>query len=350
MYKRANSLACFMENINDFKAFLNTPRYIVITSHRNPDGDAIGSSLALYHYLIQHGHTVRVAFPSEFPSNFAWMAHSDRILIHDIEPEGVEEALDKADLVFCLDFNGLDRIDRMGEYIRNLTCKMAMIDHHLYPENFVDYMLSDTTASSTCELIYDFLKLLGAENEINQTIGECIYTGIVTDTGSFRYATSSKLFKTVAFLLDKGVDDTKLQNLIHNCLNVKNLELLGHCLNNRMEIWDEFKTGLITLTKGDYEKFDIQRGDTEGIVNYLLMLKDVHIAAFITEQPTIVKISLRSKGNISVQEIAKKHFRGGGHLNASGGASYASLKATVKRFKELLPEYKEKILDFSPTN
>ncbi len=340
-----------MENSQELRELLSSPKYIVITSHRNPDGDAIGSSLALYHYLMQNGHTVRVAFPSEFPGIFAWMPDSDKILIHDIEPEETDTALNMADIIFSLDYNGLDRIDKMGEVIGALTkTTKVMIDHHLYPDHFVDFMLSDTTASSTCELIYDFLKLMGAEHEINQTIGECMYTGIVTDTGSFKYSTSAKLFRTVAFLLEKGVDDTKLQNLINNSLQLKNLQLLGHCLNNRMEILEEYKTGIIHLTKDDYEKFDIQRGDTEGIVNYLLMLKDVHIAAFITEQPTIVKMSLRSKGKISVQEIAKKHFRGGGHLNAAGGASFASLSSTLKRFKALLPDYKEQILAYQPTN
>lgn len=338
-----------MENLNELKSILSIPKYIVITSHRNPDGDAIGSSLALYHYLIQHGHTVKVAFPSEYPANFSWMPHADKALIHDIDPEEVEAALKKADVIFSLDYNGLDRIDKMGECIAELKATKVMIDHHLYPDNFVDFMLSDTTASSTCELVYDFIKLLGAEDEINTTIGACIYTGIVTDTGSFKYSTSAKLFKTVAALLEKGVDDTKLQNLINNCLAIKNLQLLGYCLNKRMEILEEYKVGIIVLTKSDYEKFDIQRGDTEGIVNYLLMLKDVHLAAFITEQPTIVKISLRSKGNISVQEMAKKHFRGGGHKNAAGGASYASLPATIKKFKKLIPQYQEQILAYSPT-
>jgi len=337
-----------MENIAELKSYLNIPRDIVITSHRNPDGDAIGSSLGLYHYLLKNGHAVHVAFPSDYPESFGWMKGSDKILIHDTYPERVDDKLKKADVVFCLDYNGLDRIDKMGEVIGGVRAKKVMIDHHLYPDNFVDYMLSDTTASSTCELIYDFLEMLGVKDEIDLNIGESIFVGMVTDTGSFRYATSPKLFRIVANLVDLGVDDYKIQNLIHNSLTIKNLNLLGHCLNNRMEIIEEFKTGIIVLTKKDYETFDIQRGDTEGIVNYLMMLQDVHVAAFITEQPTIVKLSLRSKGDISVQEICKKHFRGGGHKNASGGASYSSLSATVRKFKELLPEYKDKILAYSP--
>ena len=168
-------------------------------------------------------------------------------------------------------------------------------------------------------------------------------TGILTDTGSFKYSTSPKLFRIVADLLERGVDDYALQDVIFNSLTEKQLRLLGHVLDNRMEILHEYKTGIFTLTKRDYENFDIQRGDTEGIVNYLLMLKNVKVAVFIHEQPTIVKISMRSKGDFSVQEICRKHFRGGGHKNASGGASYSSLNATVNKFKKLLPSYKEQL-------
>ena len=197
-----------------------------------------------------------------------------------------------------------------------------MIDHHLYPDDFCDYTFSDTSASSTCEMIYDFITGLDEAEKLTIPLGECLYSGILTDTGSFKYSTSSKLFRVVAGLKDMGVDDTMLQNLLFNSLPEKNLRLLGYCLNNCMEILPEYKTGIISLTKEDYEHFDIQRGDTEGIVNYLLMMKEIKLAAFITEQPTIVKISLRSKGDFSVQEIAKKYFRGGGHKNASGGASF----------------------------
>ena len=215
----------------------------------------------------------------------------------------------------------------------------------MYPDNCAEYLFSDTSASSTCEMIYEFIEALGDREMISTSIGESLMTGILTDTGSFTYSTSPKLFKTVASLLEIGVDDYKLQGLIFNSMPVKNLKLLGYCLNQRMEILEEYKTGIITLSKKDYEHFDIQRGDTEGIVNYLLKLKEVTMAAFITEQPTIVKVSLRSKGDFSVQEICKKHFKGGGHLNASGGYSFQSLSGTLKRFKGLLPEYKDKLLN-----
>ena len=331
--------------IHDVRNWLAVPKDIVITSHRNPDGDAIGSSLGLYHYLIQLGHTVRIIFPSEFPVVFDFMTNSKEIIIYDLDQEHSKELLQKADIIFVVDYNALDRVDKMGEIINAFrhSPKIIMIDHHLYPEPFADYILSDTTASSASELIYDFILMLGEKDKMNKTIAECLYTGILTDTGSFKFSTSPKLFRTCANLLEYGVDDARLQDKIYNSFVEKNLRLLGYCLDNRMEILPEFKTGIITLSKQDYEKFDIQRGDTEGIVNYLLSLKDVRLACFITEQPTIVKLSLRSKGDFNVQEVCRDHFKGGGHKNASGGYSFTGLKATLAKFKELLPKYQQKL-------
>ena len=329
-----------MEFAVEIKSLLKLPKDIVIVTHRNPDGDAIGSSLAMYHYLRHLGHSVTVISPSEYPSFLNWMPGIDQILVYDTDEDSVKATMKKADLAFCLDFNALDRIDKVGDILaaqESLT--KILIDHHLHPEGFADYMISDSTSSSTCEMVYEFIVALGDQNLIDEIIGDSIFTGILTDTGSFKYGTSPKLFRIVAELLELGVDDYKLQDLIFNCLHEKHLRLLGHCLYNRMEILPEYQTGIIVLTKEDYADLDIQRGDTEGIVNYLLKIKHVKVAAFIMEQPKIVKISLRSKGDFSVQEIAKKHFRGGGHKNASGGASFQSLATTVKKFKEVLPRY-----------
>jgi phosphoesterase RecJ-like protein len=333
-----------MENLEQLKGLLNIPKYIVITAHRNPDGDAIGSCLGLYHFLSRNGHTVRVVLPSEYPANFGWMKDVEQVFIYDLQPDKSKEVFEKADMVFCLDFNSLDRIDKLGEYLMEMKkTTTVLIDHHIDPEPFADFVLSDTSASSTSELIYDFIHLLGKGKEIDPVIGDCLYTGIVTDTGSFKYSTSPKLFRIVAQLLEIGVDDYALQELIFNCLPEKQLRLLGHCLANRMEILEEFGTGIITLTRKDYERFNIQRGDTEGIVNFLLKMKKVKVAAFITEQPNIVKLSLRSKGAFSVQEIASAHFKGGGHRNAAGGYSYLGLRKTVAKFKEILPSFKDKL-------
>jgi bifunctional oligoribonuclease and PAP phosphatase NrnA len=330
-----------MENYDEIKKLLSYPKDVVIVTHRNPDGDAIGSSLGLYHYLKKTGHSPKVICPSESPDFLNWMADADKIIIYDTDPEEAKRIIERAELVFYLDFNSLDRIDKVGELTDLLKAPKIMIDHHLFPENLADFLISDTDASSTCELVFEFIVNLGDKSEMDQTIGECLFAGILTDTGSFKYSTSPKLYRIVAELVEAGVDDYKLQDMIFNSMEEKHLRLLGHCLNNRMEILTEFKTGIITLTKEDYADFDIQRGDTEGIVNYLLKLKNVKLAVFITEQPTIVKISLRSKGDFSVQEIVRRHFKGGGHKNAAGGASFQSLKATVHRFKSLLPHYKD---------
>ena len=301
-----------MENIKELKALLAYPKDIVITTHRNPDGDAIGSSLAVYHFLNKLGHVVRIVSPSEYPDVFSWMKDIDKIIVYDTDPEESQEVIERADIIFCLDFNALDRIDKVGELVARARGVKVMVDHHLYPEPFAEFMLSETSASSTCELVFDLITGLGWKEHMDRNIGECLFTGILTDTGSFKYSTSAKLYRIVAELIEFGVDDYKLQDRIFNSMKEKHLRLLGHCLNNRMEILEEFQTGIITLTKEDYAYFDIQRGDTEGIVNFLLKVKNVKVAAFITEQPTIVKISLRSKGEFSVQEIAQRHFKGGG--------------------------------------
>ena len=332
-----------MENIQQLKEYLSHPRFITIISHRNPDGDAIGSSLGLYHFLNKFGHTVRVILPSEYPANFAWMEDAEKITIFDIEQDPARELVDKSDVIFCLDFNALDRIDKLGETVNYSKAQKVLIDHHLDPEPFADYVLSDTTASSTCELVYRFICQLDEKSQMDKTISECLYTGIVTDTGSFKFSTSPKLFRTVADLIEFGADDYVVQDRIFNCMTEKQLRILGHCLYNQMEILPEFNAGIIVLTKKDYEEFDIQRGDTEGIVNYILSMKGMKMAAFISEQPTIVKISLRSKGDFSVQEIASKYFKGGGHKNASGGFSFKSLHWVVNRLKSVLPEYKDKL-------
>jgi phosphoesterase RecJ-like protein len=332
-----------MTSLPELKAFLSLPKNICIFSHRNPDGDAIGSALALGHYLKKHNHAITIVMPSEYPESLYWMQGIHDIVIYDTDEKPALEKIAQAELFFCLDFNSLDRIDKAGEaMLKNKHAKIVTIDHHLYPEGFSDIMISDTTASSTCELIYTFISDMGDLPLLDQTIGDCLYTGIITDTGSFKYSTSARLFRIVADLLERGVDDYHLQNLIFNSLNEKQLRLLGHCLHNRLEIIPEYGTGIITLTKEDYADFEIKRGDTEGIINNLLRLKDIDVAAFIMEQPTIVKISLRSKDNISVQELAQKHFRGGGHKNAAGGASFHNLAATVNKFKEILPLYFQK--------
>jgi len=328
-----------MEDLPRIKSLLTKPQNIVILSHRNPDGDAIGSSLGWLHYLIQKGHKVHIIFPSEYPINFSWMPLADEIIIYDLRPERAKELLAVASLICCLDFSALDRIDKMGELVRNSTATKLMIDHHIDPEPFVDLMISDPQSSATSELILDMIIAMGDEKYIHPGLAECLYTGILTDTGNFAHSVSPSILRKAARLLELGVDNEKLQIYLFRSLPEKHLRLLGFSLYHRMELMPELQSGLIYLSKEDYAKFTIIRGDTEGIVNYLLMLKDVQIAALITDQNGIIKFSFRSKGDISVQALARENFNGGGHLNASGGYQHTSLKDAIEKFKRVLPKY-----------
>ena len=330
------------QDISELKALIAYPKEIVIVTHRNPDGDAIGSSLGLKEFLLKFGHSVKVIFPSEYPETFVYLKGIEDCIIFDRDHDGTKAAISKADMIYCLDFNSLDRIDKIGPYIQEAKAKKILIDHHLDPEPFADYVYSDTSSSSTCELILEFVKLLGEADKMDARTGEALFTGLITDTGSFKYSTRPETYLAAADLKNAGVDDYNLQDKIFNRQSEKEIRLLGHCLANRMTIIPEYGTGYIALTKQDYADFNIQRGDTEGIVNYLLMIDGIKLAAFIREQPTIVKISLRSKGDISVQEMARNHFNGGGHKNASGGAAYAKLQDIVNRFVKVLPRYAPK--------
>ena len=318
---------------------LNVPTYVTIVSHRNPDGDAIGSSMALYHMLNTFGHTVRVVFPSEYPSVFEWIPDIHAATIYDIDAKQVEEYIGLSEIVIALDFNSLDRIDKIGKFLVMEDKRMIMIDHHIDPEPFADIAMSDPAASSTVELIYKLFEGAGWMSRMTRDMGECIYTGLITDTGSFRHATNPDVYRIASELKQIGVDDSKIQDAVFDNMSENQLRLLGHCLVNRMEILPEFHTGIIALTKQDYVDFNIQRGDTEGIVNYMFKIPGIRVAAFITEQPKVVKLSLRSKGEISVQRIASEHFNGGGHYNASGGSMYKPLNMVVALFKNILPNH-----------
>ena len=321
---------------------LEFPKSISIITHRNPDGDALGSSLALKHYLEKMNHSVDVILPSEYPKNFAFMDGVDDCIVFDLTRDKAIQSISRTDILFCLDFNALDRVDKMGPAVLESKAKKILIDHHLDPEPFPDYTFSDTSASSTCELIHRFIFDTGGQDKIDARIGDALFVGLITDTGSFKYSTNPTTYKVAADLKERGVDDYTLQDRIYNTYSEKQLRLLGHAICNRMEILPEYSTGIIALTKQDYQDYDIQRGDTEGIVNYVLMLDGIKVAAFIREQPTIVKMSFRSKGDISVQDLARKHFNGGGHKNASGGAAYAKLDDIISRFKHVLPDFVKK--------
>ncbi len=332
-----------MQDIEKLQSKLRIPTTIAIIVHRNPDGDALGSSLGLSRFLKKKGHAVNVIFPSEFPVIFTYLPGIEEAIVFDIETDRVIEILNNSKIIFCLDFNAMDRIEQIGPLLQNIKADYVMIDHHLDPEPFPDFVLSDTSASSTSELVYRFLDLLDETQAIDKEIGTCLFTGIITDTGSFKYATNPYTYHVAGELKKLGVDDYQLQDYIFNTYTEKQMILLGHCLKNRMQIIPEYAAGIIHLSDSDYKKYQISRGDTEGIVNYVLMIKGMKIAAFIRDMHGTIKVSFRSKGEISVQDIARDHFNGGGHKNASGGTSDMSVSETIEQFKTILPLYLDKI-------
>lgn len=337
-----------MERIEALQAFLATPKQIVLTSHTNPDGDAIGSCLALYHYFSQKGHRVSAIVPNEIPDFFSWMPGFPQVFVYDTAALYCTNLIQSADIIFALDYNGLSRADELGKAIGKSPARRVMIDHHLSPESFAEFVLSDTTASSTCELIYDFLGRMGELDQTPLATFECLYTGILTDTGGFAYATSPKLFRTVAELLEKGIDHIAIHDLVFNSYNEKRMRLLAFCLHERMEILPEYGVAIIGLSQEDHQKHNIRRGDMEGVVNYPLRIRDVQMSVLVSERKNEVKLSFRSKGHFSVQQLCAAHFHGGGHRNASGGSSTLSLAETIQKLRELLPEYTAQFLANRP--
>ena len=333
-----------MQNFETLKSLLSSPKRIVITAHANPDGDALGSSLGLYHYLKQLGHRITVIMPTEIPDFLSWMKDYDQVLVYENTRLFSSNIVKEAEIIFALDYNSLSRTELMRSVLKESTAFKVMIDHHLDPDDFCQAVLSDTTASSTCQLVYEFIEMMGDATLFNKDILNALYVGILTDTGGFRYATSSRLFNIVASMLEYGIDNNKLSDLVFNAYTVKSFNLLAYCISECLEIMEDCNTGIIALSQADHKKYNIQRGDLEGVVNFILKIQKIRCAVLITERREIVKLSMRSKGDFSVQEICANYFNGGGHKNASGGAMKKPLKFVVNTFKELIQtEYKAEL-------
>ncbi|HXI01060.1 MAG TPA: DHH family phosphoesterase [Sphingobacteriaceae bacterium] len=331
-----------MLDLASLKELLAQPRHIVITTHPKPDGDAMGSSLGLYNYLIQKGHQVRVITPTDYPAFLHWLPNNPEVIIYNEKQAECNQIVADAELLFCLDFNSLNRIHELGEVIRAAKGYKILIDHHLEPEGFDDFRHWTINACATAQLVYDFIVNLMNEKElINKDVATCLYTGIMTDSGSFRFpATTAEVHHIVADLITCGAENSRIHQLVYDNFNENRLRFLGHCLLNRLEVFAEFNTAMITVTKEDLIKYEIVTGDTEGIVNYALSINGIKLAALIVERDELVKLSLRSTGDFPANEICKKYFHGGGHRNAAGGFSKDSLKQVVSQFKLVLPEYK----------
>ena len=331
------------QDIKNIKQLLSAPKKIVIVSHKNPDGDAIGSSLGLYQYLIKLNHDVSVIMPNDFPGFLKWMPNCDLVLDYESQPDLCRNSISNAEMIFTLDFNDLSRVDAMEQLLTDSKAIKIMIDHHQQPDNYADYMYSDVSISSTSQMIYHFLEMLNDIDVIDRIIGSCLYAGIMTDTGSFRFSsTTSTTHRVVAHLIDKGANNSGIHNQVYDTNSYGRLQLLGQALKN-LTILPELKTAYITLSQEELNQNHFKKGDTEGVVNYALSIKDTILAAIFIEhkQDGIVKISFRSKGDFSVNELARTHFNGGGHTNAAGGRSQLSMKDTVEKFISILPDYKK---------
>jgi phosphoesterase RecJ-like protein len=335
-----------MLETNDLKFFLAEPRRIVITTHPKPDGDAMGSSLGLYNYLMQLGHQVQVITPTDYPNFLHWIPNNSEVIVFTEQEEKSKELVANADIIFCLDFNSLSRIYELGDFIRVSKAKKVMIDHHLEPEGFEDYRIWRTSACATAQLVYEFIvDIMDDHHLLNKDVASCLYTGIMTDTGSFRFrSTTSQVHQVVADLIECGADNTLIHQLVYDDFSISRLRFLGHCLLNKLEVLPEYNTAIISITKEELEQFQVTTGDTEGIVNYALSISGIRLAALIIERQDVVKLSLRSIGDFPANEICKKYFSGGGHKNASGGISNEKIEVVREKFNEILPEYKSLLL------
>ena len=328
-------------DILEVKALLSTAKQIVIVPHKNPDGDAIGSSLGLYHYLNLEGHHVNVIAPNDYPEFLKWMPGEDAIVKFDEDETNSSVLIEQADIIFTLDFNSLHRTGKMEPVLAKSNSIKIMIDHHQQPDDYARYVYSDVNMCSTSEMIYHFIEMLEGLKSINADIGTCLYTGIMTDTGSFRFrSTTSTTHRVIADLIDKGADNAEIHNNVYDTNSYDSLQLLGCALNN-LKLLKKFNTAYITLSQDELNSFDFKKGDTEGIVNYALSLKGVVFAVIFIEhkKEKIIKISLRSKGNFDVNTFARNYFDGGGHTNAAGGRSTLDLKNTVEKFISILPQH-----------
>lgn len=330
------------QDIQAIQLLLSTPKKIVIIPHRSPDGDAMGSTLGLYHFLLKNNHQPTVISPNEFPEFLAWMPGSETVRIFEKDKKNCTIILEEAELIFTLDFNALHRVGEMENVLNKLKAPFIMIDHHQTPDDFAAFTYSDTAFGSTCEMLYNFISFLGKKQDIDKTIGTCIYTGILTDSGSFRFPkTTGTTHRIIADLIDLGVENTEIPTLLFDNSSFGRLQLLGRALQN-MKVLAENKTAYTTLSQDELNTFDFVKGDTEGIVNYGLSIKGIVFTAIFIEnrEENIIKISFRSQGDFDVNQFARDYFNGGGHHNAAGGKSELSMEETVKKFEDLVTKLK----------
>ncbi len=334
-------------NIDRAEKWFERAEKIVIVSHVSPDGDAIGSSLGLYHFLQTQEKNVHVIVPNQFPDFLKWMPGAKEIILYDRYKDFADRLIREADVICCLDFNVLKRIDNMEEAVKNSSARKLLVDHHLYPGDFAGITISHPDISSTSELVFRLICRLGNFEDITREGAECIYTGMMTDTGGFSYNSNNReIYYIISELLSKGIDKDQIYRKTFNTHTEGRLRLMGYVLYEKMEIFHEFNAALIWLTKADQRKFQYKKGDTEGFVNMPLTMKDIRFSCFLREdtEKDIIKVSLRSVGDFPCNQVAADFFNGGGHLNASGGEVYDTMDKAIELFKQALIKYEDQLL------
>lgn len=319
---------------------------IAIVPHEHPDGDAIGSAIGLAEVLVSYGHKAQIISPTDYPDFLKWFSTKTEITVYTFNKKLAKEILDQSDVLFCVDFNEASRVGKMEKMISEYRNPKILIDHHPYPIYFCDLTISEIHYSSTAELIYDVVSQIGMEKHITKSAAEALYTGILTDTGSFNHNTSDpNTFKVVSELMKFGIDTRKIQSGVYHNFSVSRMKLLGYCLNQKMVVFPELRTAMISISKKELEDYNFKTGDTEGFVNFPLSINDIVFSAIFIEKEGIVKASFRSKGNFPVNDFSKDHFNGGGHLNASGGETNLPLEKAIEKFTQLLTDYKHQLLE-----
>ncbi len=338
-----------MKNLPAFKTLLSQPKRVVITTHFKPDADALGSSLGLAGFLRKKNHQVTVITPSDYPYFLAWMPGNESVIAllkEDPKPERMAaELIKNAELIFCLDFSNLSRINSLGEMIKKSSAVKILIDHHLEPEVFADFEQWNIASASTAGLIYELIDELGERDLIDKEIATCLYSGLMTDTGGFRHNnTRHQEFLIASELVSRGAEPHSIAQHIYDTNSLERLRLTGYVLSNKLVVLPEYRTAYMTLSQDELKQYGAQTGDTEGLVNYGLSIKGVKMSVLMYDRKEEIKLSFRSLGDFSVNELARKHFEGGGHRNASGGSSKLSLEDTLKKFLSVLPEYQIQLI------
>lgn len=323
------------DKVREVEKLVRAAHYILLTGHISPDGDALGAALGLWHHLNIIGKKAAVMVPNRYPGFYDWMPGIGQVLIMEEAKQECVQVVRNADLIFCLDYNSLDRIDGMKPLLEQSKAPKVLVDHHLYPGIDARVSISHPEISSASELVFRLICRMGGYNDMSLEAAQCIYTGMMTDTGGFTYNSNNReIYTIVGYLLDKGIDKDDIYRRVFNTYSEDRLRLLGYCLN-KMEILNDCNTAVIALTSDELQKFNYHVGDTEGFVNIPMQIKHISRSVLVRQDKDKIKLSFRSQGNVPVNKLAEQ-FGGGGHCNAAGGESYTSLDETLARLRQLL--------------